>query len=561
MIFFPILHFPPYLFLRQKGKVNFGGMERSFIIMRSLQLQRKFLAQILKTSSKMASVQGTSAGSEEATRRTQLLAKSFFSESSTIQLVTGLDQRLSVNLSRNLLLLYSPLLRSIFSSNLDSSDVLFVPDASLSSLVDLELLLKKGFVKLHPGTKAQDIKDSARILGINLKQLSLLKTQDTNDSVSTLSVPLKQLSQHNPNIETKSESSLTALDKSPMSVESKAQVDSKIGAHKSSLAPVVTQVVKAERETDLETSLDEILGKEGSQDEPAAAPERESGRDEPVASDRGSGREEPEFSCQIQRQRCTGKDFGRLHTLRVHYSQHFRSRLKTAFASKIIEDECYRCKKKFADKDKMACHIGAEHKKVDKFLREMGIVLENALSPENTPTSPAKASFQRKERLTTNVLCNFDTKCEVCGKEVGSSAYMPVHVSGHFHQQLKERFHKFTNNLDCTLCGTGQGSIKALYKHIGVQHLKVNEILLEKGFKILPSTLTNKQEEKQEHLKRIKKEISEDVAESSDANRNENKGDEEERAITKDEPRTYSFTDINTLYPQINTLVSCVKVA
>ena len=204
----------------------------------------------------------------------------------------------------------------------------------------------------------------------------------------------------------------------------------------------------------------------------------------------------------------------------------------------------------------MACHIGAEHKKVDTFLRELGIILETALSPENTPKSPTKASLQRKERLTTNIICNFDTQCEVCGKEVGSSAYMPVHVSNHFHEQLKERFHKFTNHLDCKLCGIGQGSIKALYRHIGVQHLKVNEILLEKGFKILPSALTKKQEEKQEHMKRIKKEISEDVDQSSDANPNESKGDEEERVTTKNEPRTFSFTDINTLYPQINMLVS-----
>ena len=497
----------------------------------------------------MAGMQGRSTGSEEATRRTQLLAKSFFSESSTIQLVTGFEQRLSVNLNRNLLLLHSPLLRSIFSSNLDASDVLFLPEASLPSLIDLELLLRTGVAKLQPGTKAEDIKDIARVLGINLNQLSLLTP-----------VP-------NPNIQTKSEPSLTAIDKSSKSVESKRQPEARKGPEENpaaSLAAVqglaVTQVVKSERETDFQTSLDEILGKEDEGQVEPAAPERESVQYEPAASasDRGSGREEPEFSCQIPSQRCTGKDFGRLDKLRVHYSQHYRSRLKTAFASKIIGDECYQCKKKFADKDKMACHIGAAHKEVDKFLKENGIILENAPSPEKTPTSPPKPSVKRKEKLTSNVLCNFDTKCEVCGKEVGSSAYMTIHVTNHFLEQLKERFHKFTNNLDCKLCKAREGSSKALFRHIGVQHLKVNEILLEKGFKILPSALTKKQEEKQELLKRIKKEISEVVAQSSDAtNPNENSGERkgdgrEEGATTKDEPRTYAFTDINTLYPEIN---------
>ena len=502
---------------------------------------------LVETSSKMALVQGTSTASKEAIRRTQLLADSFFSENSTIQLVTGLDQRLSVNINRNLLLFHSPLLRSIISSS--NSNVLFVPDASLPSLVDLEMLLKTGVAKLRHGTRAEDIKDSARILGISLDKLSLANT----------------------NIHPNQETNLKASDKSSVSVETKEQIEAKNGIKEAivgiSAGLPLEKVVKAEEEIDFQRSLEEILGDERIQDErddqeresdeaESAALESESGRDEPAGPEGESGREEPEFSCQIPGQRCTGKDFRSLRTLRVHYSQHFRSRLKTVFAGKMIGDECYRCKKKFANKDRMVIHIGAEHKKVDKILREeKGIVLENALSPENSPTSPAKTSIQRKERLVSSVLCNFDTKCEVCGKEVGSSVYMPVHVSGHFLEELKRRFHKFTNNLDCKLCGIGQGSIKALYRHIGVQHLKVNEILLEKGFRILPSAITYKQDEKQEHLMRIKKESNENFADIME-NMDESQGDENEGAKTKDEPKIYSFTDINTLYPQINMRVS-----
>ena len=486
----------------------------------------------------MVGVQGTSTWSDEAGRRTQLLAKSFFSEKSTIQLVTGLDQRMSVNLNRNLLLLHSPLLRSIFSST-SNSGVLFIPDVSLPSLIDLELLLKKGLARLHTANQAQaqDIKDCAKILGIPLNKLSLLKAQEINPKIQT-----------NP---------MSSLKASVKSVEVKAQIETDITAKnrpdESTIESVVlpgvavTQVVKVEREVDFQTSLDDILGRDES-----AAPERESGK-----------KDELEFSCQVPGQRCTGKDFHSLHKLRVHCSQHFRRRLKTTFASKMMGDECYRCKK-FVDKDKMAIHIGAEHKKVDQFLRELGIVLKNVLSPEDTPTSPAKASFHRKERLTSEVLCNYDTKCEVCGRDLGISANLPIHVTSHFHDQLQERFHKLTNNLDCTLCGIGQGSIKALYRHIGVQHLKVNEILLEKGFKILPSSLTKKQDEKQDHLKRIKKEIVEDIADTdSRENIGDSLRDEEEGAGRKNEPRTYSFTDVNmpctdidTLYPEMNMLVS-----
>ena len=483
----------------------------------------------------MAGVRGTSTAI-----RTQLLAKSFFSESSTIQLVTGIDQRLSVNLNKNLLLLHSPLLRSIFSSTSSNTGLLFVPDVSLPSLIDLELLLKTGVAKLHPGTKAEEIKESARILGINLNKLSLLKAQDIN-----------------PNIQTNPMPSSTASVKSTRNTESKAYFETDIGSKigpddvgkiASVVLPglAVTQIVKVEREVDFQRSLDDILG----QDE-SVAPERESGKEN-----------ELEFSCQLPGQRCTGKGFQSLHKLRVHCSQHFKRRLKTTFASKMIGDECNRCEKKFADKDKLACHIGAEHKEVDIFLRELGIVLENDLSPENTLTSPAKGSIHRKERLTSDVLCNYETKCEVCGRDLGISANLPIHVSSHFHEQLKERFHKFTKNLDCKLCGIGQSSSKALYRHIGVQHLKVNEILLEKGFKILPSSLTKKQDEKQDHLKKIKKEISEDFADT-DANPNENIGHREEVVTPKEELKTYSFTDVNmlrtdisTLYPEMNMLVS-----
>ena len=103
--------------------------------------------------------------------RTQLLADSFFFDKDTIQLVTGEEQKLSVNLNRNLLLFHSPLLRSIFS-NSEASSSIFLPHASTHSLVDLEVLLKEGEVKIHPATNVEDMKHLASSLGINLKKLS-----------------------------------------------------------------------------------------------------------------------------------------------------------------------------------------------------------------------------------------------------------------------------------------------------------------------------------------------------------------------------------------------------
>ena len=341
------------------------------------------------------------------------------------------------------------------------------------------------------------------------------------------------------------------------------------------LALVRTETL-TEINDDFLKSVDQIMGEESEPNEPIGS-KWESGRnvsvsgrngllqdgqDDPTSgrskptllAPRGSGKEDgPEFTCQIPGQKCTGKSFDRLHSLRVHYSQHFRSRLKSLFAAKMVGDECYQCKKKFDNKDKLACHIGAEHQQVDKILREeKGIILENDFMTENSlpPKQKKKAS---------SVLCNYDTQCEVCGKEVGLSSYLPVHVSNHFHEQLKERFHSFAKNLKCRLCGLEESSSRALYRHLGVQHLKVNEILLEKGFRILPSSLTKKQEEKQEHLMQIKKEMNENPDQSSSLNIDQSTaggsqgGQEEDGSNAKNVPpvKKYEFTDISQLYPSI----------
>ena len=490
--------------------------------------------------------------------RTQLLADSFFSDKNTIQLVTGEEQKLSVNLNRNLLLFHSPLLRSIFSnSEASSSSIILVPHASTHSLVDLEVLLKEGEVKIHPATKVEDMKHLASSLGINLKKLSKQNFNIQTDSKVTVNKQLFKL----PTV-SKSISTVEKADNAL--VEQRAGVD---------LACVKTESL-TEINDDFQKSLDQILGEESEQNEPIGSKwesgrngptsdrnELLSGQDDPTIgrskptslAPRGSGKEDgPEFTCQIPGQKCTGKSFDRLHSLRVHYSQHFRSRLKSLFAAKMVGDECYQCKKKFDNKDKLACHIGAEHQQVDKILREeKGIILEKDFMTENSlpPKQKKKAS---------SVLCNYDTQCEVCGKEVGLSSYLPVHVSNHFHEQLKERFHSLATNLKCRLCGLEESSSRALYRHLGVQHLKVNEILLEKGFRILPSSLTKKQEEKQEHLMQIKKEMNENPDQSSSLNIDQStaggsQGGQEELGLSANPApvKKYEFTDISQLYPSI----------
>ena len=95
----------------------------------------------------------------------------------------------------------------------------------------------------------------------------------------------------------------------------------------------------------------------------------------------------------------------------------------------------------------------------------------------------------------------------------------------------------------------------------------MNEILLEKGFRILPSSLTKKQEEKQEHLMQIKKEMNENPDQSSSLDidqstaggsqgiqEEDGQGGLEELGVNaKNVPpvKKYEFTDISQLYPSI----------
>ena len=87
-----------------------------------------------------------------------------------IQTVVKGDHRYSVDLKRDLLLFFSPLLRSLLSSlPPSSSPLLILPGASLPSLLALETLLETGSVDRTVET--EEIQNVASILGIPLENI------------------------------------------------------------------------------------------------------------------------------------------------------------------------------------------------------------------------------------------------------------------------------------------------------------------------------------------------------------------------------------------------------
>ena len=81
------------------------------------------------------------------------------------------------------------------------------------------------------------------------------------------------------------------------------------------------------------------------------------------------------------------------------------------------------------------------------------------------------------------------------------------HCASHFHKRLEEKHTDLMQGLKCILCGFTFKSKYLLTNHIGCKHGKINDILVERGFKVLPCPITGtKQDEIQRSMISIKKE-------------------------------------------------------
>ena len=81
------------------------------------------------------------------------------------------------------------------------------------------------------------------------------------------------------------------------------------------------------------------------------------------------------------------------------------------------------------------------------------------------------------------------------------------HCASHFHKRVEEKHKDLMEGLKCTLCGSIFESKYLLTNHIGCKHGKINDILEEEGYKVLPCPITGtKQDEIQRNMISIKKE-------------------------------------------------------
>jgi len=112
--------------------------------------------------------------------------------------------------------------------------------------------------------------------------------------------------------------------------------------------------------------------------------------------------------------------------------------------------------------------------------------------------------------------CNYSLTCELCQKENKTLQALYTHVISHIRVELERKVKDLMEGFQCKVCDQVFKAKAPLLTHIGCTHGKVNDILREKGYNVLPCLLaTNgkKGAEMQANLVQIKKEKANILAE------------------------------------------------
>ena len=96
---------------------------------------------------------------------------------------------------------------------------------------------------------------------------------------------------------------------------------------------------------------------------------------------------------------------------------------------------------------------------------------------------------------------------QVCKQKMNTLNLLEQHCCRHFMKELAEQFSALMEDLRCGLCNSVFKQKHKLLLHIGCKHGKINEILKQKGFSVLPApVLSSSNHAMQKQLIQIKKE-------------------------------------------------------
>jgi len=472
-----------------------------------------------------------------------------------------------VTVNRDLLLLYSPFLRSALSSS-PFPDLLFLPNTSLTSLLALTSLLSTGTTTQK--ATMEEVVEVARELGISMERLVEITWVEANNKGTkskTKTTKRKREEEERIGPEAVIEKELQGK-KEKRVVERMATKDCRDERRTEELVPETIVVTEEQTSVEVATeNMDEETSGVGS----TASVDDESIESRSVPSletlSRETAKEGPLekgapwlLRCEIKNSKCTdqGKLFSTGHDLRYHYSKHAKAalvtRLETSWPSfHNSSNSCSSCQLIFQSTDKLAFHIGAKHREVDAILLLKGIPLPEekisspapatatepvsqpratisslpvassthalpatapdaattsttATTPVSVPASaldpatatasasvpapgpaPAPASTPPSEPIALSEV-NYSLSCEVCDTKTTTLSQLHQHCTNHFLRNIQARFSGLMGptGKDCLVCGYVSRTKPQLTLHLGCKHGKVNEVLMEQGFKRLP---------------------------------------------------------------------------
>jgi len=478
----------------------------------------------------------------------------------------------TLQVSRDLLLLFSPLLRDLFDtlpshpSRSDSTPVLVLPDFDSSSVFRLMKLISSG--------EAGGFRN--RLEGIDVLNLSKLLQ---------VGIDILHNKDGSPYVLTRRKRTKTPPTfPKPIVVETAATVIKKENENEVSNEDQQEQSQFEDmQEKEMERTKEKgTLGTSGSQlmltfD---GGDGRLMGEDaktkSPISTKTKKG-----FNCGI----CPQKSFKTVNQLYSHYiGTHF----KTEIASFIDDGACKECGKSFDLKGKVELHVGINHGKIIDLLRSQNLWSEggahetSSSSPimkvvsakkstvtkktkkldistsnmkkqsptfkklehdvdfvttspisekANDPNSGSKrpnslvqedqankmqSPSPKKIRKTSDDNCNYELKCEVCLKEFKFFNQLETHMVKHFSKDVEAIVVDYMNGNECKLCGDSFKHKGHLISHLGCKHGYINDVLREKNFSVLPCAVNNTYSaSKQKTLARIKKEREEKNSEGN----------------------------------------------
>jgi len=384
---------------------------------------------------------------------------SLCSQNSSSTLILAGDG-LPLNISSNLLRLFSPFLTSLLDLPPCVTTSIIVPDTSMKTASSLLELLMSGSAVLDSAVTT-NIQELSEVLGISLGNLSVLQGGDAE-----LVTPMVGR-----NLRTGSSSTLVTRS-STMRRKSTMQ---RRGSQPANGGPAPNIIRNIKEEVNSEAA--DVVSK---------------------------------FNCEICK-----KHFNAPGPLAFHYCKHFYKELQSLQFPDYMEDtKCNKCEKMLPDKKAMLCHLGVKHKFINQVLSLQGlqkIPLGSSAESVNTNVKikmekqAASTSFNQRSSKTRGTKSKPADRvetpktrqgrnskeikevkfCEICDKEWENVSQLANHmISSHMLRDIKDRFNTLYNGKECTICSKSF-SKNAVWMHLGSVHNKLDEILMEKGLRPL----------------------------------------------------------------------------